>query len=68
MKITHKQLLWARSRGGRDLSDIVVENGKPCVEMTNGFNPILVEIPDDDHITLYIDGKGIVRERERATD
>lgn len=51
IEITNLQLLWLTSRGGRDISDVVVHNDKPCIVMRYCREDKFVKIPSDKEIT-----------------
>lgn len=50
MTITHLQLLWLNSQGGRNISDVIVIDGELFIAMRSGGRWVSIMLPTDRQI------------------
>jgi hypothetical protein len=53
MKLTKRQILWLKSRGGRTLEDVVEADGKYYTPMTTMDGMGFLQIPRDEEIKKH---------------
>ena len=56
MIVSYEQQCWLRTRGGRDTSDVIPDNGNLFVYMWKGDKSGLVKVPDTNKIRAYLNG------------